>query len=55
MDEHLVWLLIALVIGVIVSNLMVLKYSAKFKWPGTKTTLKRTTKTSRIKYPRLVA
>lgn len=36
MDKHLVWLLIALVIGIIVSNLMVLKYSAKFKWPGKK-------------------
>ena len=41
MDDHLVWLLIALVIGVIVSNLMVLKYSAKFKWPGTKSSEKK--------------
>ena len=36
MDKHLVWLLIALVLGVIISNIMVLKYTAKFKWPGTK-------------------
>lgn len=36
MDQSLVWLLILLVIGVIVSNLMVLKYTSKFKWPSTK-------------------
>lgn len=36
MDEHLVWLLILLVLGVVISNIMVLKYTAKFKWPGTK-------------------
>lgn len=36
MDEYLVWLLILLVLGVIISNIMVLKYTAKFKWPGTK-------------------
>ncbi len=33
MDQHLVWLLILLVVGVVVSNLMVLKYTSKFKWP----------------------
>ena len=36
MDKHLVWLLILLVLGVVVSNLMVLKYTSKFKWPTTK-------------------
>lgn len=36
MDQHLVWLLILLVIGVVVSNLMVLKYTSKFKWPTNK-------------------
>ncbi|MDV6327101.1 DUF2897 family protein [Idiomarina sp. Sol25] len=36
MDGYLVWLIILLVVGVIVSNLMVLKYTAKFKWPDTK-------------------
>ena len=36
MDDYLVWLIILLVVGVVVSNLMVLKYTAKFKWPGTK-------------------
>ncbi|WP_278355983.1 DUF2897 family protein [Idiomarina abyssalis] len=36
MDEYLVWLLILLVLGVVISNIMVLKYTAKFKWPGTK-------------------
>ncbi|RUO81461.1 DUF2897 domain-containing protein [Idiomarina tyrosinivorans] len=34
MDRYLVWLLVALVVGVVVSNIMVLKYAAKFKWPG---------------------
>lgn len=34
MDQHMVWLIILLVVGVVVSNLMVLKYSAKFKWPS---------------------
>lgn len=36
MDDYLVWLIILLVVGVVVSNLMVLKYTAKVKWPGTK-------------------
>ncbi|MDV6314953.1 DUF2897 family protein [Idiomarina sp. HP20-50] len=36
MDEYLVWLIILLVVGVVVSNIMVLKYTAKFKWPGAK-------------------
>ena len=36
MDQHLVWLIILLVVGVIVSNLMVLKYTSKFKWPTPK-------------------
>jgi|GEM_PF-509076 hypothetical protein len=40
MDQHLVWLLILLVIGVVVSNLMVLKYTSKFKWPTNKDTNK---------------
>ena len=40
MDQHLVWLLILLVVGVIVSNLMVLKYTSKFKWPTKDTTEK---------------
>ena len=33
MDQYTVWLLILLVVGVVVSNLMVLKYTSKFKWP----------------------
>ncbi|MAF76357.1 MAG: DUF2897 family protein [Pseudomonadota bacterium] len=33
MQEHWVWLIILLVLGVVVSNLMVLKYSSKLKWP----------------------
>ncbi|MCK7458385.1 DUF2897 family protein [Idiomarina aminovorans] len=33
MNEYLVWLLIALVLGVVISNVMVLKYTAKLKWP----------------------
>lgn len=37
MDQHLVWLLILLVVGVVVSNLMVLKYTSKFKWPSKQT------------------
>ena len=40
MDQHLVWLLILLVVGVVVSNLMVLKYTSKFKWPTNKDTNK---------------
>lgn len=36
MDDYLVWLIILLVLGVVISNIMVLKYTAKFKWPGTK-------------------
>jgi len=36
MDQYMVWLIILLVIGVIVSNLMVLKYTSKFKCPSNK-------------------
>lgn len=40
MDDYLVWLLILLVLGVVISNIMVLKYTAKFKWPSTKSSQK---------------
>ncbi len=42
MDEYLVWLVILLVLGVIISNIMVLKYTTKFKWPGKKTKSSKT-------------
>ena len=34
MDGYMVWLIILLVLGVVLSNLAVLKYSAKMKWPS---------------------
>ncbi|PYE34523.1 hypothetical protein DFP83_102269 [Idiomarina fontislapidosi] len=43
MQEHWVWLIILLVIGVVLSNLMVLKYSNKFKWPTKKESSKENT------------
>lgn len=40
MDDYLVWLLILLVVGVVISNIMVLKYTTKFKGPSTKSSSK---------------
>lgn len=45
MDQHLVWLIILLVVGVIASNLMVLKYTSKFKWPTPKNDSNKNEKT----------
>jgi len=45
MDQHLVWLIILLVVGVIASNLMVLKYTSRFKWPTPKDDNDRNEKT----------
>ncbi|MGM0481883.1 MAG: DUF2897 family protein [Pseudomonadota bacterium] len=33
MNPFWIWLIVVLVLGVIISNLMVLKYSSKFKLP----------------------
>ena len=41
MDQYMVWLLILLVVGVVISNLMVLKYTSKFKWPTKNDTVER--------------
>ncbi|OIN01982.1 DUF2897 domain-containing protein [Idiomarina sp. MD25a] len=44
MQDHWVWLIILLVVGVVLSNLMVLKYSSKFKWPAKKESPKENAK-----------
>ncbi|WP_404399388.1 DUF2897 family protein [Idiomarina seosinensis] len=36
MSQGSVWLIILLIFGVIISNLMLLKYTSKFNWPRKK-------------------